>query len=512
MVKSPYPPVEIPDVGLSEHVLAAVRGREDKVALIDGLSGVCLTYGEIHRSVQEGAQALIERGVRRGDVVAVLIGSGPEAVIAFHSAGLAGATVTPINPLYTAEEKAAQFLDAGARWVITSADSAEQAGAAATAAGAEVLTLPLVPADAAQRHELPRLDPAEDLALLPYSSGTTGLPKGVMLTHRTMVANLVQVGSVLPFRDDDIVIAALPFFHLTGLQLLFNLSMGNGATVITLPRFDLGRFLSLIERHRVTRAFIVPPIALMLAKDPIVDDYDLSSLRVLFCGAAPVGAELQVACESRLGCAILQGYGLTESGPVVTQLIEDDGTDASGSAGRAMPNTELRIVDLESGSDVAPGDRGEIWIRGPQVMRGYLNRPAETAAALPGDGWLRSGDIGYLDEHERLHIVDRVKEMIKYKGFQVAPAELEAVLISHPGVADVAVIPRPDPEAGEIPKALVVTRDEVTAEELQAFVAARVAPYKKVRQVQFVDSIPKSASGKILRRELIERERAGSPS
>jgi acyl-CoA synthetase (AMP-forming)/AMP-acid ligase II len=494
---SPYPPVVVPDVSVTELVLGRTD-REGDVALIDGLTGQSWTYAQLRGRVAQAARRLEERGIAKGDVVGIVAPNSPQHAVLLHAVLSLGAIVTPVNPLSTAEELKRHVRDARASWVFTVSELAETARAAAAAAGARAEPIDAIVDHATESGEaiLPRpsLAPA-DLALLPYSSGTSGTPKGVMLTHRNLVANLVQVSAMFPFERGEVVLAALPFFHITGIQLLLNLSLANGAAAVMMPRFELARFLSLIEEHRVTRTAIVPPIALALSRDPSVDAHDLSSLRLMLCGAAPLSPEVRAACEQRVGCPVYQGYGLTETSPVATHVVESDATLAEGSVGAPAPGTEIRIVD------------GEVWVRGPQVMRGYLDRPEETARALNGDGWLRTGDLGYVDERGRLHIVDRLKELIKYKGFQVAPAELEAVLLTHPAVADVAVIPSPSEEAGEVPKALVVARRRVEAQELMEHVARRVAPQKKVRRVEFVDEIPKSPSGKILRRRLVERER-----
>jgi len=277
---------------------------------------------------------------------------------------------------------------------------------------------------------------------------------------------------------------------------------------VTIPRFDLEQFLQVMQDYGVALAHLVPPIVLALAKHPIVDRYDLSKLKMIISAAAPLGEDVARACAERLGCPVLQGYGLTETSPATHVSPEVPEKIKPAAVGPCVPNTESKVVDISTGAELGPDQNGEIWVRGPQVMKGYLNNPEATAATIDAEGWLHTGDIGYADEDGYFYIVDRVKELIKYKGFQVAPAELEALLLSHPAIADAAVIPSPDEEAGEIPKAFVVLRGEVTADEIMAFVAERVAPHKKIRRVEFVEQIPKSAAGKILRRVLVERERS----
>ncbi len=357
-----------------------------------------------------------------------------------------------------------------------------------------------------------RIDPHADLAVLAYSSGTTGLPKGVMLTHHNLVATLCQCQPVVDVTADDVGIAVLPFFHAYGLTVLMALTLWQGATLVTMPRFDLEQFLTLLQDYRVTGAALVPPIMLALARHPLVDRFDLSALRSVGSGAAPLGAKLQEACGRRLACMVFQGYGLTES-PVLTVHPAEEARIRHGSAGQLLPNTQAKVVDLATGEALGRNQDGELCFRGPQVMRGYLNRPQETAHMLGSDGWLRSGDIGHVDDDGYFYVVDRVKELIKYKGLQVAPAELEAVLVSHPAIADAAVVRLPDEQAGEVPKAFVVADAELSAQQVIDYVAERVAPHKKVRAVEFVDEIPRSLSGKILRRVLMERDRqaAGSP-
>ncbi|MFN8453373.1 MAG: AMP-binding protein, partial [Anaerolineae bacterium] len=352
-----------------------------------------------------------------------------------------------------------------------------------------------------------QLDPHKDLVALPYSSGTTGLPKGVMLTHHNLVANICQILDIETYTEADTLIGILPFFHIYGLTVIMCMALRKGATIVTMPRFELEQFLQIMQDYRITRAYLVPPIVLALAKHPLVDKYNLSSLNLIMSGAAPLGKDVAEACGKRLNCVIKQGYGLSETSPVTHINPDNPAKIKQGSIGPCISNTEGKVIDYNTDAELGPNQEGEIWIRGPQVMQGYLSQPDATAAVIDAAGWFRTGDIGYADEEGYFYIVDRLKELIKYKGMQVAPAELEALLLTHPVVADVAVIPSPDEEAGEVPKAFVVLRGEVSPNELMAFVAERVAPHKKVRRLEIIDQIPKSASGKILRRVLVERER-----
>jgi acyl-CoA synthetase (AMP-forming)/AMP-acid ligase II len=366
------------------------------------------------------------------------------------------------------------------------------------------------------------IDPTTDLVTLPYSSGTTGLPKGVMLTHRNLVANVSQTRPLIDLQEGERIIAVLPFFHIYGLTVLMNQGLQWGATVVTLPRFDLEDFLRTIQDHKITRAFVAPPILVAFAKHPMVDQYDLSSLRSILSGAAPLDESLANAVQQRLrkgadtGVTVAQGYGMTELSPV-SHTTPDAGCEPpgaegydvpKGSVGYALPNTECRLVDPGTGEDAAEGERGELWIRGPQVMKGYLNNPDATAATVDDDGWLHTGDVAIVDDHGCYTVVDRVKELIKNKGYQVAPAELEAVLLSHPEIADAAVIGVPEKDTGEeLPKAFVVRAmgSELSEEAVMDFMAEKVAPHKKIRFVEFIDTVPKSAAGKILRKDLKAR-------
>jgi len=522
IIRSPYPEVTIPDLSLPAFVFADAARWATKPALIDGPSGRAITYGELVGGARLAAGSLAARGFQRGGVFAIYCPNLPEYAVAFYAVLSAGGTNTTINPLYTVEELAAQLNDAGASYLLTVPSFLDKAVEAAGRSGVrEVFVLGeavgATPFAALLRagRQSPEvaIDPHTDLAALPYSSGTTGLPKGVMLTHHNLVANLCQLQPVWDVSEDDVIVAVLPFFHIYGLTVLMAAALRRGATLVTMPRFDLEQFLTILQDYRVSLAFLVPPIVLAPAKHPLVDRFDLSALRFVNSGAAPLGAELEEACGKRLDCMVGQGYGLTETSPVLTAHPPEETRIRHGSVGQLLPNTEAKVVDPATGEALARNQDGELCFRGPQVMRGYRNRPDETAQMLDPDGWLHSGDIGHVDDDGYFHVVDRVKELIKYKGQQVAPAELEAVLLSHPAVADAAVVPVPDEEAGEVPKAFVVATAELSAREVMDYVASRVAPHKKVRAVEFVDHVPKSLSGKILRRMLIERDRqaAGSP-
>jgi len=512
--RSPYPDVAVPPVSLPQLVLERARERGTHPALIDGLTGAVTTYAELADAVDGLAAGLHGQGFRAGEVAAICAPNRVEFPLALLAVTRLGGIVTTINPAFTPAEMARQLGDAGAVLAFTTpelADRVREAGGDrlrdvlcfGDAAFAALTRTPGAPPVVA-------IDAASDVAVLPYSSGTTGTPKGVMLTHRNLVAMLLAMHPVEGTSDRDVTIAVLPFFHIYGLAIILSLGLYRGATLVVLPRFEMEQFLATVERWRVTRLPLVPPLVLRLAREPVVERFDLSSVRVATSGAAPLAADLALELAARLGCIVKQGYGLTELAPGSHMQAEDAGMPTPGSVGVLHANTECRLVDPVTLRDVGAGERGEIWVRGPQVMKGYLNRPEATAEMVSPDGWLRTGDVGTIDGDGQLFVVDRLKELIKYKGFQVAPAELEAVLLTHPAVADVAVVPKPDGDAGEIPKAFVVARPNAgaTAEALMAHVAERVAPYKRVREVEFVAEIPKSPSGKILRRVLVDRERA----
>lgn len=520
IIGSPYPPVEIPDTALVPYVLRRAAALPDKLALLCGATGRSYHYAELVDGIARVAAGLHAHGVRKGDVVGLVSPNMPEFALVFFGVLQVGAVCSTVNPVATAEEIGAQFADSEAVCIVTVGAMAEKCVTAARLASTvrEIFSIDacdipgVIAFDALCSHgntpPAVHIDPAVDVAALPYSSGTSGIPKGVMLTHRNLVANLEQLLQQGIVREPDVAVGVLPFFHIYGMVVIMSAALAQGATVVTMLRFDLEAFLQLLQDHRVTVANVVPPIVLALARHPAIGNYDLSALRLLFSAAAPLGAELAQTCARRLHVPVVQGYGLTEASPGTHLHPLDVAEPRYASVGPPHFRTECRLVDPGTGQDVEQGERGELWVRGPQVMKGYFNNPEATALCLTADGWLKTGDVAVVDELGWFTIVDRVKELIKYKGLQVAPAELEAVLLSHPEIADAAVIPVPDPDAGEIPKAFVVVRRALSANAVMAFVAARVSSYKKVRRVEFVDAIPKSASGKILRRVLVEQERA----
>lgn len=517
----------VPPVGLYDYIYGSLAPEdEDRVAVVDLADGTESTFATLRSHVDAAAGWLHRFGVRTGDVVALQCPNSENFIVAAHAVWRLGAVLTPVPLLSTPETVAHQIKDSGATLLLTLAGFGDGGEEAAELAG--------LPADRlihlddsrglkqmyAERNTPPEVsfDPATHPATLPYSSGTTGLPKGVKLTHGNLVANIAQIETAGVVTREDTIFGVLPFFHIYGLTVLANAAMRLRARLLTSPRFQLNTFLAAHQDHKVTFTFIAPPVAVALAKDPAVDGHDLSALRGVFSGAAPLDDDLARAVEKRLDIRVYQGYGLTEASPVTH--MNTDGNLSRGSIGRPVAGTEHKIVDPESFEEIpVPSEGvsadGELWVRGPQVMSGYLGDEEATAATLPGDGWLRTGDLARQDDRGDVYIVDRLKEIIKYKGYQVPPAELEALLLTLPDVADAAVVGVDDPATGaEIPKAYVVRQavaegdtrsDEEVATAIEDAVNARVEPYKKIRALEFLSEVPKSATGKILRRTLRDR-------
>ena len=519
--KSPFADVEIPDVSIYDYLFSGLADDElGRSAVFDSATGSETTYGDLRARIDAFAGALAARGVKPGDVIALQCPNTAAYIIAFHGILRAGATATTINSLYTPPEIANQLRDSSAiRYVTVSVLlPAALAGCAEVGLGPEEIIV----LDGAEGHEsmmdllsegaaAPEvsIDPATHLAVLPYSSGTTGKAKGVMLTHRNLVANVEQSMSVIKERPDDVALAVLPFFHIYGMNVIMSITLKVRAKLVTMPRFDLDDFLRLIHEQRITFLYIAPPMAVALAKHPAVDNIDVSSVRAVLSGAAPLDADLGEAVKARLGCGMMQGYGMTELSPVSHVLPLDRDDLSIGSVGLAVASSEFKVVDPATGEEIeaVPGGRtapGELWVNGPGVMVGYLGNEEATRETIDDDGFLHTGDIVEVGPNGEVYVVDRLKELIKYKGYQVPPAELEAVLLTHPAIADAAVVPHPDQEAGEIPHAFVVLQEgaSLSPDEVMEHVAEKVAPHKKVRMVDFITVIPKSASGKILRKDL----------
>lgn len=498
----------------------------DKVALMDGFSKETATYGELYQRTYSCAWSLKYRyGVQKGACVGILSPNHINFFTAFHGVGLTGGCSTTINPTYVKEDIEYQLKETNAMMLIVHPLCLEKGFAVGQKLGIPVLTMGDATDDAASFNDLllepiEKSDPAnlgsenslDALMTIPFSSGTTGLAKGVMLTHRNLISNFYQSMTLEgQYMADANIIIPLPFFHAFGMVMGMCMPLMVAAKVVLMPAFDMIKFLELIQSEKINRAYLVPPIILGLAKHPVVDKYDLSSLKCVLSGAAPLGADVQNECARRLNVLVKQGWGMTELSPVATITDERPEDNLSGSCGYLLPQTEAKIIDLETRKTIDPTTEGELAIRGPQVMRGYLNNKIATAEIMLEDGFMLTGDVARFDAEGMLYVVDRCKELIKYKGFQVAPAELEALIGSMPQVKDVVVIPVLDDEAGELPRAYVVKQDgaELSESDVSEFVASKVSPHKKLRGgVVFAAEIPRSASGKILRRLQVQLDRA----
>lgn len=491
---------------------------KDKVAIrcsTNGFKG--LTYGELEGRISAAAHALRAQGFEQGDCINLHLHNCEQFIVAFFATAALGGRVSTSNPVYTAAELANQQIDAGCKFVISSHAYDDVIGAAVAKsqitnvsfvedatcfANAPATDLPLPPL-------LRPIDPREDIVALPYSSGTTGRPKGVMLTHHNMTTNTLQCRGGVDVERDDVLVGVLPLFHIYGMTVLMMYSLMRQAELVLLAKFDPQPFLEALSQQRVTVGFLVPPIILFLAKHPLVQQYDLSALRYIFSGAAPLDGATQQTLSEQLGIPLLQGWGMTELSPIGTVSPYDKPT-VNGSAGALVGSTEGMIVDPETGASLPPGAEGELLIRGPQVMKGYLGRADATAETIRPDGFLRTGDLAYHDDAGNVFLVDRLKELIKVKGLQVAPAEIEGRLLEIEELADAAVIGIPDERAGQLPKAYCVKKPDaaISEEAVRERLSATLAPYKIPAQIEFIDAIPKSASGKILRRHLMAQSTA----
>ena len=515
---------------------------DSKKALIDGQS--VRTFGDLRRDVA-AIRNFVSRDLKleKGDTITYVSPNHVDYFSIIHGFCSAGVVVSPVNPLYTHHEIEYQLKKSKSKAVVTHVSCLQHAEQAAKSAGVKhvvvveddnedgssgrkygsypsITRVRLQTQSSSGNVKSSRLDivgSGRDLAVLPFSSGTTGLPKGTMLSHGNLCANLAQLDEceAIYFKSDDVIISPLPMFHIYGFSVSLNLSLMEGKALVTMRRVDLEKYCQAVQDNKCTRGHVVPPIVLGLAKSPIVSKYDMSSLKVLVSAAAPLGAELEKECMDRFpGILCKQAWGMSELSPIGTWTEDKFPKFGTGTVGPPVASTSVKVVDPKTKKALPPNKEGELMIKGPQVMLGYLDEPQKTEECLTNEGWLSTGDIAKIDEEGYVYITDRLKELIKYKGFQVAPAELEAVLLTHPKVLDAVVIPRPDKEAEEVPRAYCVLKPNTTAspEEIVEFAAKETAPYKKIRGgVIFVDKIPKTASGKILRREVVQMDRKNYP-
>jgi acyl-CoA synthetase (AMP-forming)/AMP-acid ligase II len=512
IIESPTRPIEVPETTLPRYIRSLARERGEQLAIIEGLTGRRLSYSELDSQIGRVAAGLAAHGFRAGDTLLMIAPNLPEWVVVALGAIAAGGVVSGANPSSSASDIGHQMRDCDARFVFTIESLRQKVREAAVAVGrATLVVLGKIEGDDISYDALlactdPEPAVGEDqnaVAALPYSSGTTGMPKGVRLSHRTILSNILQM--IVQIQDPDekvsqFVLSYLPMFHISGFAVQTMLPLVQGRTLVTLPRFEPDSFLKAIQDFRITRLGVVPPVLHFLLHHPRVANYDLSSLKRVGCGAAPLGKDMEQQAAERLGCTVAQGFGMTEASGVVFYIRP--GRERAGSSGELLPGTQARVVDPATLADMPRGNPGEIWFRGPQAFLGYHNQPEATAATITSDGWVRTGDIGYIDADGYVYLTNRLKELIKVKGFQVAPAELEALLSSHPQVADAAVIGRIDERYGEVPVAYVVPRGTLDVAGLKDWVAARVPAYKQLADVVTCDVIPKSAAGKILRRDL----------
>ncbi|KAL8654145.1 MAG: hypothetical protein Q9210_001691 [Variospora velana] len=557
---STFPPIQIPQTDVFGLIFER-KDRpfpDDKIIYLDPETSRSYTFAQVRDTAVEFGKGLKSAwDWRKGDVLALFTPNSIDIPAIIWGCHWAGGIVSPANPAYTVDELAFQLKDSGAKAIATQKTLLPAVIKAAKRVGIPEDRIILLGDDrdatirfkhfqsirnlaGTSRNRRSKVDPDNDLAFLVYSSGTTGHPKGVMLTHKNIVSNILMAkageGGNLTWDGGsdgmgDRALAFLPFSHIygayvsswlkltdiamaddrharPGLTCLIHNTIFNGLTLVVMARFDIEKFCAIVQYSRITFAYIVPPVVLLLSKHPIVDEYDFSSLRMLNSGAAPLTQELVKAMYKRIKCPVKQGYGLSETSPTTHMQSWGDWDKTIGSVGRLLPNQVAKYMSPEE-KEVPAGEVGELWIKGPNIFKGYLNNPDGTRNALTEDGFFKTGDVGYQDKDGNFFITDRAKELIKYKGFQVPPAELEGLLASHPKINDVAVVGWYDKDqATEVPRAYVVPAPGVAgskevAADISAWLAAKVASHKRLRGgIRFLDEIPKSASGKILRRML----------
>jgi long-chain acyl-CoA synthetase len=547
-----YPPetapsLEYPRVPLTHFLEQSAAEFPDRPALY--FMGRRITYRELLAMSYQFANSLIKRGVKKGDRVAVMLPNTPQAVICYYGTLMAGGTVVMTNPLYTERELIHQLNDSGAETIIT-LDLLYSRVAAVKAStplkrlivtsvgdflpffkkilyplvqkkqgdhpqityGGDVEPFLSVLKESATNPVTPEVDPEKDIALLQYTGGTTGLAKGVMLTHRNLVANTLQCQAVMYkfVRGRERILAALPLFHVYGMTTVMNKGISIAAEIILVPKFNAKQILKLIDKTKPTLFPGAPTMYIGLINHPDLPKYDLSSITACVSGSAPLPVEVQRRFEELTGGRLVEGYGLTEASPV-THSNPIWGKRVNGSIGLPWPDTDCRIVDPATGEELPQGEIGELAVKGPQVMLGYWNRPEDTAAVLR-DGWLLTGDMGYMDAAGYFYIVDRKKDMIIAGGYNIYPREVEEVLFEHPAVQEAAVIGVPDPYRGETVKAFIVLKEgaQVSEEELENHCRKRLAAYKIPRLYEFRKELPKTMVGKVLRRQLQEEEKKRS--
>ncbi|KAH1121496.1 hypothetical protein J1N35_004656 [Gossypium stocksii] len=519
----PFPLPSSPALDITTFI--ASYPHHGKTAFIDATTGRHLSFSQLWQSVDSVSTCLSELGIRKGNVVIIIAPNSIFLPIVCLSVMSLGAIITTSNPLNTSREIAVQMADSEPVLVFTTTQVVpklagsplpivllnEQVATEKTGQVKIVTTISeMLKKETKDKIRVRDRVYQDDAATLLYSSGTTGASKGVISSHRNLMA-LTQSFSHLsnPEKGEQTHICAVPMFHIYGFGAFAIGKLTQGSKVVILPKFDMKEMLSAVEKYRVTCLPLVPSILLVMVKeaDEIRKKYDLSSLQSIVCGGAPLSKGLiKRFMEKFPSIDIRQGYAMTESTGIGASVQTPEECLKFGSVGLLSPNLEAKIVDPTTGTALKVNQKGELWLRGPSIMKGYLNNAEATAATLDSQGWLKTGDLCYIDDDGYVYVVDRLKELIKYKGYQVPPAELEALLLSHPQISDAAVIPFPDEEVGQYPMAYVVRKSgsNISDTALMDFVAKQVAPYKRIRKVAFVTSIPKNPSGKILRREIIK--------
>ncbi|XP_009614283.1 4-coumarate--CoA ligase 2-like [Nicotiana tomentosiformis] len=532
--RSKLPDIYIPNhLPLHTYCFENISQFSSRTCLINSATGATYTYADVELTSKRVAIGLYKIGIQQRDVIMLLLPNSPEFVFAFLGASFRGAISTTANPFYTPSEITKQAKASNVKLIITQFCYVDKIKSFAEENEVKIMCTDNSPPEYGclsftklitdqseeDNHNYDYntiLSDIEifhdDVVALPYSSGTTGFPKGVMLTHKGLVTSIAQQvdgeNPNLYFNSEDVIMCVLPLFHIYSLNSVLLCGLRVGATILIMQKFEIKGLMELVEKYKVTIAPFVPPIVLAIAKSPLVDKYDLSSIRMIMSGAAPMGKELEDTVRAKLPNAILgQGYGMTEAGPVLSMCLafaKQQFEVKSGSCGTVVRNAEMKIVDTNTGASLPRNHAGEICIRGDQIMKGYLKNPKATEETIDKEGWLHTGDIGYIDDDDQVFIVDRLKELIKYKGYQVAPAELEALLISNPNITDAAVVPMKDEVAGEVPVAFVVRANgsKISEEEIKKYVSEQVIFYKRINRVFFTEAIPKAPSGKILRKDL----------